>query len=297
MKKFFALYAVAFLAVLMLVACGDEETVVETHTSTGYDLIPEGSFVSDYDCDESHLGRLLFSETFKSVYLCDGEAWQIINGKNGTNGRDGKVGTNGKDGKDGVDGKDGNVCTVTDRLDRLEFNCNGDTSTIVFDWKIDDGCAIVSATDSLITIVCDSSKIEVPNALDGKNGVDCSLEDKGDGTYRQVCGDSVFEFRQSLSRVDESEVVKFCGGHSYNAKVDTCIEETVYGHCGDTLFNRLVDFCTNGEVYATCGGGIYNYYNVKTQYCEDGVVLAYCGETSYDPSKNICRDGKLIGGE
>ena len=60
--KYVVAFPAAVLLALGLFACGDDETVIETHTSTGYDLIPDGSFASDYDCDDSHLGRLLYSE-------------------------------------------------------------------------------------------------------------------------------------------------------------------------------------------------------------------------------------------
>lgn len=293
-KRFFAIsFTISFA--LSLFACGNtDETIIETHTSTGYDLIPDGSFVSDYDCDDSHLGRLLYSETFKSVYLCDGEVWQIINGKNGTNGRDGKAGVDGKDGKDGSDGKDGNVCSVVDNIDRLEFNCNGDTSSIVFNWKIDDGCSIVSATDSLITIVCDSLKVEVPNALDGKHGTDCSLEDNGDGTFKQVCGDSVFEFSSTISRAAQNVIPPLCGRNTYDAEKDTCINDVLYSHCADTLFVKNDGYCNDGDVYTFCGN-LYTYYNVRTQVCVDGAVRSYCGEDTYDAAKAFCRDGKVVG--
>ena len=58
----FVLPFAASLALCLFACGGDDETIIETHTSTGYDLIPDGSFVSDYDCDDSHLGRLLYSE-------------------------------------------------------------------------------------------------------------------------------------------------------------------------------------------------------------------------------------------
>ena len=52
--KYVVAFPAAVLLALGLFACGDDETIIETHTTTGYDLIPDGSFVSDYDCDDSH---------------------------------------------------------------------------------------------------------------------------------------------------------------------------------------------------------------------------------------------------
>jgi hypothetical protein len=181
-------------------------------------------------------------------------------------------------------------------VDRLEFNCNGDTSTVTFDWKIDDGCSFASVTDSLITIECDSVKVAVPNALDGKNGADCSLRDNGDGTYKQVCGDSVFEFRKTLSRADESLAHTLCGGRIYDAEVDTCIAEKIYAHCGDTLiYKGGDDYCIRDSVYSICG--FDGLYNTKTQVCQDGVVYSYCGEKLYEYRRALCRDGVVYGVE
>ena len=290
MKKYVALYAVAFSAVLMVVACGDTENVTETHRTTGYTLIPDGSFVSDYDCDSSVTGKLLYSESFKSVYLCDGSSWNIINGKDGTNGKDGKDGTNGKDGVDGKDGTNGSRCIVNRGEDKISFYCGGDSSTVTFEWDVDEGCRIASTSDTLIVLECDGDTVNVPNSLDGKRGRDCTLEKVDDETYKQICGDSVVTFRTSFAKNDTLSVV-MCGERIYDAVRDTCIGEVVFGRCDGELYDKSIAFCTNDTVYAMCGD---EYYNTKSEECENGIRYSLCNGVRFLPITGFCRDGVIL---
>jgi hypothetical protein len=105
-----------------------------------------------------------------------------------------------------------------------------------------------------------------------------------------VCGDSVFEFRKTLARADESLAHTLCGGRIYDAEVDTCIAEKIYVHCGDTLISKGEDvYCVRDSVYAICG--YTGLYNIKSQVCEGGDVYSYCGEALYRPKYDLCRDG------
>ena len=295
MKMKNAFYLAASALVFFLLACGgDTETINETYHSTGYDTFPEGDFISDYDCDSSLTGKLLYSESFKTIYLCDGENWQVINGRAGKDGKNGENGHVGKAGKDGANGKNGSICAVSSTDERMTIVCDGDSSVFDFDWTVDMGCNIVSSTDTLITLQCDGDTVRIPSSLDGAHGADCYVEEVDSLTYRQVCGDSVFEFRKTIANGGADSPFTMCGEHSYDAKQDTCIGEIVFARCGDELFEKSQGFCMNDSLYMVCGKNI-GYYKTLAQECREGIVYSKCGEAYYDSNQAFCRDGVVVG--
>ena len=99
--------AAAAVAAFSLSACGDDVTEVTEIRQEGMAVLEKGEKLSKQACDTTNVGEMLFVMDSSEAFICNGESWQTLKGKDGSDGKDGKDGKDGEKGEKGDKGDTG----------------------------------------------------------------------------------------------------------------------------------------------------------------------------------------------
>ncbi len=243
-------------SVLALSACGDDVTKVyqTADENSGMEIAKSAD---DFEkCDSSSIGKTAFASDEGVGYVCADSGWVPLS-------ENSSVGCSAELLSDSTGYKI--VCGE----DSVGVILNGETGAA---GKSGTSCSVETlANGSGYKVVCGEDSVGV--ILNGLDGNGCTLTDKGNGTFSQVCGtDTVILYKA------------FCGGKVYDPVSAFCLENTLYS-CGGKAYDPTESFCFADSAYALCGGKTYD----PTNYiCYEGSVYAYCGGEAYDPAKNFC---------
>ena len=289
--------------VLALSACGDDVTKVyrTAEENSGMEIAKSADDFDD--CDSASIGKTAFASDEGVGYVCADSGWvplsenssvgcsaEMLSDSSGYKimcGEDsvgvilnGKEGAKGEDGETGAAGKDGASCSAEKLSGSTGYKivCGEDSVGVILngetgaDGKNGTSCSVETLADgSGYKVVCGEDSVGV--ILNGLDGNGCTLTDKGNGTFSQVCGtDTVILYKA------------FCGGKVYDPVAAFCLENTLYS-CGGKAYDPTESFCLADSAYALCGGKTYD----PTNYiCYEDSVYAYCAGEAYDPAKNFC---------
>ena len=150
----------------LLVACGDEVTEV-TNVSEMVSLDTVKKFKELPKCEEETEGSIMYVKDSAKVYVCTGDGWTRMNGK------DGEKGDKGDKGANGAAGDDGASCTAKQTKDKTGFDIVCDGKTVGTVKNGEDGK--------------EGEKGE--KGADGENGTSCSAKANKDKTgFDILCG-------------------------------------------------------------------------------------------------------------
>jgi uncharacterized protein (TIGR02145 family) len=283
--------------VLALSACGDDVTKVyqTAEENSGMEIAKSADDFGD--CDSASIGKTAFASDEGVGYVCADSGWvplsenssvgcsaELLSDSTGYKivcGED-SVGVilNGKEGETGASGKNGASCSAEKLSGSTGYKivCGEDSVGVILNGetgaagKSGTSCSVEMLADSTgYKVVCGEDSVGV--ILNGLDGNGCTLTDKGNGTFSQVCGtDTVILYKA------------FCGGNVYDPVSAFCLENTLYS-CGGKAYDPTENFCFADSAYALCGGKTYD----PTNYiCYEDSVYAYCAGEAYDPAKNFC---------
>ena len=252
------------LAMLALVACGEDTETVRVTDRYTLDMLGKGVSLTEEVCDSARVGQLLYVGDSSSIYYCTGKAWKKINGKDGKDGRDGKDGEDGTDGKRGNYGTSGTDCFVDEFADGLVLGCGATKAIVHYDFEIPDTCSIKLVADSSYVLTCGEESATLIQGSQGGQGATCVQTDMGDGRVKLACGsDSVITYKAQ------------CGETPFDPDGSLfCYGDTLVGRCNTHIFDIEKLFCYNDSLIPLCGG---KSYDLKRQFCDerDGWVYGY----------------------
>ena len=296
-------YAAGIAASLVLLAaCGDDVTEV-TQVSEKASLDQVEKFKKLPKCEEDIEGDLVYVKDSAKVFVCTGDGWISLDGKDGESGKDGKDGASGKDGKDGEAGKDGqdassSACTVSEAKDGgFDVKCDGKTVGTIKngkDGKDGESCSAKEVKDGY-EIVCGGETIGTfKNGTVGKagsDGDDCSLTEGKNGAVTVKCGSKTATLFKAT-----------CGTESYDPATHLC--STTFDPKTQKSVPVVIPRCKDQkEKFGDWFGDLKDYsefpYDPNAFFCDGNGVLQpmcrwYDDETDeevskkYDPSKEYC---------
>ncbi len=286
-------YAAGFAASLVLLAaCGDDVTEV-TQVSEKASLDQVEKFKKLPKCEEDVEGDLVYVKDSAKVFVCTGDGWISLDGKDGVSGKDGEAGKDGKDGEAGKDGKDasGSACTVSEAKDGgFDVKCDGKTVGTIKngkDGKDGENCTAKETKDGY-EIVCGGETIGTfkngKNGDDGDDGDNCSLTEGENGAVTVKCGSKAATLFKAV-----------CGTDSYDPATQICYEGggtfTVVPRCK----NQKVRF---GDWFRDLKDFSEFPYDPTEYFCDENSVLQPLCQwvddegkpvsKKYDPSKEYC---------
>ena len=286
-------YAAGIAASLVLLAaCGDDVTEV-TQVSEKASLYQVEKFKKLPKCEEDVEGDLVYVKDSAKVFVCTGDGWISLDGKDGVSGKDGEAGKDGKDGEAGKDGKDasGSACTVSEAKDGgFDVKCDGKTVGTIKngkDGKDGENCTAKETKDGY-EIVCGGETIGTfkngKNGDDGDDGDNCSLTEGKNGAVTVKCGSKTATLFKAT-----------CGTESYDPATQICYEGggtfTVVPRCK----NQKVRF---GDWFRDLKDFSEFPYDPTEYFCDENSVLQPLCQwvddegkpvsKKYDPSKEYC---------
>ena len=258
------------LAMLALVACGEDTETVRVMDRYTLDMLGKGVSLTEEKCDSVRIGQLLYVGDSSGIYYCTGKAWKKINGKDGKDGRDGKDGENGAPGKKGKYGTSGTDCFIDEFTEGFVLGCGATKAVIRYDFELPDTCRIALRSDSSYVLTCGSDSTMLSQGPQGVAGDICKQADIGEGRVRLVCGsDSVTLFRAACGDTPfDPDGLMFCYG-------DTLVER-----CNTHAYDIKQQFC-------------YLKYDPITERCYEGVVVPKCPTELNDNQFCDERNGKV----
>ena len=263
----------------LLVACGDEVTEV-TNVSEMVSLDTVKKFKELPKCEEETEGSVMYVKDSAKVYVCTGDGWTRMNGK------DGEKGDKGDKGANGAAGDDGASCTAKQTEDKTGFDivCDGKTVGTVKNGedgkggeKGDKGLDGTSGTSctakankdkTSFDIVCDGKTVgTIKNGEDGEKGDACTLTEGENGQVLVKCGEeSVTLFKAS------------CGKSSYDPATQFCASNMkVYPLCHKALEGFEQSLNADGT------------YDVESYFCDvTDLLVPFCKAKTYDFTTQFC---------
>ena len=280
--KFNALFsAVTLTAGFTLNACGDNVSEVTEIHKNGMTVLLSGEDLSKQLCSAENSGNMLYVTDSATAFVCDGKAWQTMNGvdskndKNENHGEKGDKGDQGDPGNDGTDGKSAYEIAVKNGFTGTETewlaSLKGDTGNDGKNGAAGTSCTakVVSKNDnSGVEISCNKTIIDTiwngQNGTNGKNGepgsdgAGCSLVDDGKGTVTITCGNIKDAQTVTLYKA-------FCGTQPFDPERQLCDQRDKQVYNIMTFTNDLflyqtwmaenLNYAKNPGFQSWCGGG------------------------------------------
>ena len=290
------------LAMLALVACGEDTETVRVTDRYTPDMLGKGVSLTEEVCDSARVGQLLYVGDSSSIYYCTGKAWKKINGKDGKDGRDGTDGADGADGKRGRYGVSGTDCFIDNFSEGFVLGCGATKAVIRYDFKIPDTCRIALRSDSTYVLTCGNDSTALLQGGQGDAGDICKQTDIGGGQVRLVCGnDSVTTYKAQCGETPfdpdgtlfcyGDTLVERCNTHAYDIKKQFCYSDSLVDMCGGGSYDLKQQFCYGDSVVALCGG---MGYDLTKQFCYGDTLIALCGGNGYDLAQQFCYSDSLV---
>ena len=282
----------AFGCGILLVACGDDVTMVTEVSKSGLEVVVSADSLGK--CTAASSGEMKFASKENAVFVCADSAWKNVSAAEKAScsaeslgdssgykivcGGD-SVGVifNGKDGKNGEAGKAGTSCTITETpLLDSDFGhggylviCGGDTVGTLRDGLAGEGCSVTDNGDGSVSQVCGPDTVTL---------------------YKAFCGGKVYDPDSSFCY--ENSVVARCGGESYELSESFCFGDSIYALCGGDRFAPETEFCYNDSIIPLCNG---KSYSLDSSFCYGDSVVALCGGKIYDLQDSVCHEERLFG--
>ena len=292
----------------LLVACSDEVTEV-TNVSEMVSLDTVKKFKELPKCEEETEGSVMYVKDSAKVYVCTGDGWTRMNGK------DGEKGDKGDKGANGAAGDDGASCTAKQTKDKTGFDivCDGKTVGTVKNGEDGKGgdkgdkgpdgtsgtsCSAKANKDKTgFDILCGGKTVgTIKNGEDGEDGDDCTLTEGENGQIIVKCGEeSVTLFKASCGVATYDPATQFC---SNDKKVYPLCHKALGGLepylNPDGTYNVQGYFCDSSDLLVSlCVTSPYDY---TTQFCSNRSIYSRCSSIAEGLAENVLKeDGSYDG--
>ncbi|WP_295683932.1 FISUMP domain-containing protein [uncultured Fibrobacter sp.] len=263
----------------LLVACGDEVTEV-TNVSEMVSLDTVKKFKELPKCEEETEGSIMYVKDSAKVYVCTGDGWTRMNGK------DGEKGDKGDKGANGAAGDDGASCTAKQTKDKTGFDIVCDGKTVGTVKNGEDGK--------------EGEKGE--KGADGENGTSCSAKANKDKTgFDILCGGKTVGTIKNGEDGEDGDACTLTEDENGQVVVK-CGEESVTlfkASCGTGSYDPATQFCANDmNVYPLCHKALEGFeqslnadgtYDVESYFCDvTDLLVSLCNAKTYDFTTQFC---------